>query len=52
MKREQYKKAGIGSSNGNYRYDQIVLEDHFLRTLLQLSDWDKHQLTGESTPDL
>lgn len=40
----QYKDTGSNSFWGNYFYDQIVPQDHFLRALKELFDWE---LLGE-----
>ncbi|MGV8049286.1 MAG: hypothetical protein AB2L21_02865 [Anaerolineaceae bacterium] len=39
MEIEQYVETGERSFYGKYRYDQIVPQEHFLRKLLQLIDW-------------
>jgi transposase len=39
MEQERYKETGSGSFHGEYLYDQLVPESHFLRKLKGVINW-------------
>jgi len=39
MEQERYKETGRGSFYGDYLYEQLVPESHFLRKLKEVVDW-------------
>ena len=39
MEQERYIETGSGSFFGEYLYDQVVAEEHFLRKLREVVDW-------------
>jgi transposase len=41
MEKKRYKETGEQSFFGEYLYDRVVPEDHFLRKLKALIDWDR-----------
>ncbi|MFZ3070235.1 MAG: hypothetical protein WA110_03825 [Anaerolineaceae bacterium] len=41
MERERFVETGEHSFYGEYLYDQIVPQEHFLRRLLQIIDWQR-----------
>ena len=41
MEQQRFIKTDSDSFFGNYLYDQIVPQEHFLRKLLQIIDWDR-----------
>jgi transposase, IS5 family len=41
MEEQRFIKTDTDSFFGNYLYDQIVPQEHFLRKLLQIIDWDQ-----------
>lgn len=41
MERERFVETGEHSFYGEYLYDQIVPQEHFLRKLLQIIDWQR-----------
>jgi hypothetical protein len=41
MEKERYVKTGKGSFFGDYLYDQIVPQDHFLRKLKEIIPWER-----------
>ena len=41
MTKKRYKETRDQSFFGNYVYDQIIPQDHFLRLLNQIIDWDR-----------
>jgi hypothetical protein len=40
MEKTRYKVTGEQSFFGEYLYDRVVPEDHFLRKLKELIDWE------------
>jgi IS5 family transposase len=40
MEKPRYVETGSGSFFGNYLYDQVVPEQHFLRQLKQIIEWE------------
>jgi len=41
MEKEQFIETGKGSFFGEYLYDQIIPEVHFLRQLNQIIEWKR-----------
>ena len=41
MEQKRYVKTDSNSFYGEYLYDQIVPQDHFLRKLRQLVEWNR-----------
>ena len=41
MEKKRYKETGEQSFFGEYLYERVVPEDHFLRKLKALIDWDR-----------
>jgi len=41
MKKERYIKTGNDSFFGDYIYNQIVPQEHFLRKLKQIIPWER-----------
>jgi hypothetical protein len=45
MEQERYVKTGSGTFFGDYLYDVVVPQDHFLRKLREPVDWDYFTVT-------
>jgi hypothetical protein len=41
MEHQRYVETGRNSFYGEYLYDQIVPQDHFLRKLRQIIEWNR-----------
>ena len=41
MDQQRYVETGSNSFYGEYLYDQVVPQEHFLRKLRQLIDWNR-----------
>ena len=41
MEQQRYVETGNNSFYGEYLYDQVVPQDHFLRKLRQIIDWNR-----------
>ena len=41
MEQQRFIKTDSDSFFGDYLYDQIVPQEHFLRKLLQIIDWER-----------
>ncbi|MGV8048953.1 MAG: hypothetical protein AB2L21_01160 [Anaerolineaceae bacterium] len=50
MERERFVETGEHSFYGEYLYDQIVPQEHFLQRLLQIINWQRFT-KGEGVVD-